>query len=88
MTVMRVNNGIVIRDAAVEGFGIALLATFMVHDALANKKLRAVDVGAEPEHATVFLAFPKDRHVSAKVLALAAHLRTAFGSPPYWDRMR
>jgi hypothetical protein len=27
-----------------------------------------------------------DRRVSAKVLALIAHLRTAFGTPPYWER--
>jgi len=85
-SVMHVNNGIVMRDAAVEGLGIALLATFLVHDALAAKTLRVVDVGAEVEHATVFVAYPKDRRVSAKVLAMIAHLRAAFGSPPYWDR--
>lgn len=86
-TVMRVNNGIVMRDAAIEGFGIALLPAFMVDDALAAKKLRVVDIGAEAEHATIFIAFPKNRHVSAKVLALVAHLRAAFGNPPYWDRL-
>ncbi len=85
--IFRVNNGIVMRDAAIEGFGIALLASFMVHDALASKKLRALDVGAEAEHATIFIAFPKDRNVSAKVAALVAHLRAAFGTPPYWDRV-
>jgi DNA-binding transcriptional LysR family regulator len=84
--VFRVNNGIVMRDAAIEGFGIALLASFMVHDALASKKLRVVDIGAEAEHATIFMAFPKDRHISARVTALVAHLRAAFGTPPYWDR--
>jgi DNA-binding transcriptional LysR family regulator len=84
--VMRVNNGIVMRDAAIEGFGIALLATFVVDDALASRKLRVVDVGAEAEHATIFIAFPKDRHVSAKLLALTEHLRAAFGNPPYWDQ--
>jgi DNA-binding transcriptional LysR family regulator len=84
--IFRVNNGIVMRDAAIEGLGIALLASFMVHDALASKELRAIDVGAEAEHATIFIAFPKDRRVSAKVSALVAHLRAAFGTPPYWDR--
>jgi DNA-binding transcriptional LysR family regulator len=85
--IFRVNNGIVMRDAAVEGFGIALLASFVVHDALVSKKLRAIDVGAEAEHATIFIASPKDRRVSAKVSALVAHLRAAFGTPPYWDRL-
>lgn len=84
--IMRVNNGIVMRDAAVEGLGIALLATFIVHDALERKKLTVVNVGAEAEHATIFIAYPRDRRVSAKVSGMIAHLRNAFGTPPYWDR--
>jgi DNA-binding transcriptional LysR family regulator len=84
-TVMRANNGIIMRAAALEGIGIALLSTFYFHDLLAARKLRVVDVGAEAEPATIFFAYPSDRRVSAKVLALIAHLRAAFGSPPYWD---
>src|SRR6266403_1071095 len=52
---MRVNNGIIMRDAAVEGLGIALLATFVFHDSLPSGKLRLLDVGAEAEPATVFI---------------------------------
>jgi DNA-binding transcriptional LysR family regulator len=84
--VMRVNNGIVMRDAAVEGLGIALLATFVFHNSLVSGKLRLLEVGAEAEPATVFIAYPYARRVSAKVLALIAHLRAAFGTPPYWER--
>jgi DNA-binding transcriptional LysR family regulator len=83
---MRVNNGIIMRDAAVEGLGIALLTTFISHELLASGKLRLLDVGAEAEPATIFIAYPNDRRVSAKVLALIAHLRSAFGTPPYWER--
>jgi DNA-binding transcriptional LysR family regulator len=83
---MRTNNGILMRDAAVEGLGIALLATYFFHDLLVSKKLRAIDVGAEAEPASIFIAYPNGRRVSAKVSALVAHLRTAFGSPPYWER--
>src|SRR5437879_2872593 len=71
---------------AVEGLGIALLATFVFHNSLASGKLRLLDVGAEAEPATVFIAYPYARRVSAKVLALIAHLRAAFGTPPYWER--
>jgi DNA-binding transcriptional LysR family regulator len=49
-------------------------------------KLRLLDVGAEAEPATIFIAYPNARRVSAKVLALIAHLRAAFGTPPYWER--
>jgi DNA-binding transcriptional LysR family regulator len=85
-TVMRANNGIVMRAAALDGVGIALLATFYFHDLMRAKKLRIVDVGAEAEPATIFFAYPNDRRVSARVLALIAHLRATFGSPPYWER--
>jgi DNA-binding transcriptional LysR family regulator len=83
---MRVNNGIIMRDAAVEGLGIALLSTFLVHDLVTSKQLQVVDVGAEAEPATIFIAYPSDRRVSAKVVALIAHLRNAFGIPPYWEQ--
>ena len=85
-SIMRVNNGIMMRVAALAGLGIALLTTFIVHDAVRSEELRLVDIGAEAESATLFIAYPNDRRVSAKVLALIAHLRTAFGTPPYWGR--
>ena len=85
--VMRVNNGIIMRDAAVEGLGIALLTTFIFYDAVTSGKLRLLDVGAEAEAAMIFIAYPNARRVSAKVLALIAHLRAAFGTPPYWERL-
>jgi DNA-binding transcriptional LysR family regulator len=74
------------RAAALDGMGIALLSTFLFHDLLTSKELRIVDVGAEAEPATIFIAYPNDRRVSGKVLALIAHLRATFGSPPYWER--
>lgn len=84
--VMRVNNGITMREAAMEGLGIALLATFVFYSSLSSGKLRLLDVGAEAEPANVFIAYPNASRVSAKVLALIAHLRAAFGTPPYWER--
>lgn len=83
--IMRVNNGIFMREAAIDGLGITLLPSFMVHDAVEAGKLRIIDIGAEAEHATISIAYPKDRPASAKVVALIAHLRAAFGTPPQWD---
>ena len=59
---------------------------FISHALLKSGKLRLLDVGAQAEPATIFIAYPNDSRVSAKVLALSAHLRTAFGTPPYWER--
>ena len=82
---LAVNSGIVMRDAAIAGVGIALLPTFLVHDAIADGRLEVVDVGLVPEPATLALVHPRDRKPAAKVVALTQALRRAFGDPPYWD---
>jgi DNA-binding transcriptional LysR family regulator len=83
---VRFNNGILMRGAVEEGLGIALLPRFLYYDLLKARKVRVVDVGVEAEPGTVFIAYPSDRRVTAKILALTAHLREFFGSPPYWER--
>lgn len=80
----RVNNGIMMRDAAVGGLGIALLPAFLVQPELASGALRIVDVGAQTESAEVFAAYPTAR-ASARLRALVDALRRAFGTPPYWE---
>ena len=82
---LRVNNGLIMRDAVVAGLGIALLPTFMIHTELANGALRIIDLGAEAESAEIYVAYPRDQGVSAKVRALTECLRRSFGDPPYWD---
>lgn len=82
---LRVNNGIVMRDAALEGLGITLLPSFFVHDTLASGALKRIDVGAEAEGAQLIIAYPRARKPSAKITALTASLRKRFGNPPYWD---
>ena len=82
---LRVNNGLVMRDAALAGLGVTLLPTFFVHEQLASGALVELDVGVEAEGAELFLAYPRDRGASAKIAALTASLRRSFGDPPYWD---
>jgi DNA-binding transcriptional LysR family regulator len=83
---MRVNNGILMRDAAVAGLGMTMLPSFMVHTTVASGQLQVVDVGVEPEGAEIFVGYPGAQAPSAKLRALIAHLKATFGSPPYWDR--
>ena len=80
---IRVNNGMMMRDAAVAGLGITLLPTFLMQPELARGALEIVDVGAITESAEVFVAYPTAR-ASAKLRALVAWLRRAFGTPPSW----
>lgn len=82
---LRINNGLMMRDAALAGLGIALLPTFLIHRELASGTLLALDVGKTAEGADLHVAYPRDRGPSAKLRALTEHLRRAFGDPPYWD---
>jgi len=83
---LRVNNGDVIRDAAIAGLGIALMPTFIVGEAIRAGQLREIeiDVPALPE--AIYMAHPEGRQVSAKLRALADCLRKAFGDRPYWEQ--
>lgn len=82
---LRVNNGIIMKDAALAGIGIALLPTFFVHDSIASGALVALDIRVQAEGAELFIAYARDHGSAAKILALAASLRQSFGEPPYWD---
>jgi DNA-binding transcriptional LysR family regulator len=84
-TGLNVNNGDMMRDAAIAGIGIALLPTFVAGAAIKAGQLQVIDAGvnAEPEH--IYIAHPEGRMPSAKLRALADHVRQAFGDPPYWE---
>ena len=82
---MRVNNGIVMHDAALAGLGITLLPSFMIGPELADGTLQVIDLGLEAEGAEVHLVYPLERGTSAKLRALVQCLRNAFGDPPYWE---
>lgn len=84
---LRVNNGIMMRDAAVAGLGIALLPTFLLQHELSKGMLKIVDVGAATESAEVFVAYPTAR-ASAKLRALVDWLRRSFGTPPSWETLQ
>ncbi|MFL4997245.1 MAG: LysR substrate-binding domain-containing protein, partial [Microvirga sp.] len=63
----------------------ALLPRFMIHDDLREGTLAILDLDQAPQRAELFVAHPRDRGSSRKVAALVAHLREAYGNPPYWE---
>jgi DNA-binding transcriptional LysR family regulator len=79
------NNGDMIRDAAAAGLGIALLPAFIAGPAISAGQLQEIDVGYRPEAEFIYMAHPEGRNPSAKLRAVADHLRKTFGDPPYWD---
>jgi DNA-binding transcriptional LysR family regulator len=79
------NNGDMMLDAAIAGLGISLLPAFIVGEALRDGKLTKIDVGIQAEPEFLYIGHPHGRKPSAKLRALAAWLKDAFGDPPYWD---
>jgi DNA-binding transcriptional LysR family regulator len=84
-TVLRVNNGLLMRDAAVQGLGIALLPTFFLEAPRRERTLEVIDIGARAEGATLYIGYPEHLRASAKIRALTAWLRDVFGNPPHWE---
>jgi DNA-binding transcriptional LysR family regulator len=82
---LRVNNGDVMRDAAVAGLGIALLPTFVAGEAIRSGALRVIELGVQAAAESIYVAHPEGRHTSAKLRAFVQCLRDAFGHPPYWE---
>ena len=76
---LRVNNGLLMRDAAVAGLGIALLATFLLETPPKKQALKILDIGAEAEGATLYIAYPEHLRSSGKIRALTAWLQQSIG---------
>ncbi|WP_104662397.1 LysR family transcriptional regulator [Ensifer adhaerens] len=79
------NNGDMLHDAAVSGIGIALLPAFIAGPSVREGQLMEIDVGLRPEPEFIYMAHPEGRRASAKLRAIAQHLKETFGDPPYWD---
>lgn len=84
---LRFNNGLLMREAALAGLGVALLPRFAIHRELAAGSLIELDMspGCEAEGAEIYLAYPSEGPASVKLRALVEHLRQCLGTPPYWE---
>lgn len=82
---LRVNNGMLMRDAAIAGLGIALLPTFLLEVPIKTRTLRVLDLGFEAEGAIIYSAYPEHLRASAKIRALTIWLQGAFGNPAHWE---
>ena len=84
---LRANNGEALREAAIAGFGLALLPTFIVGEDVRQGRLQPVlrDWTAGSPVA-VHAVFPASRNLSPKVRAFVDFLAERFGQEPYWVR--
>jgi DNA-binding transcriptional LysR family regulator len=81
----RSNSAEMLRAAALEGNGIAVLPTWAVADALRAGTLRRVLAAWEPPASAIYAVYPGNRLMSMKVRAFVDHLARCFGRTPYWD---
>lgn len=81
------DNGEVIRDALLAGFGIALKSTWDVATHLRSGQLVTVlDNYPLAETVAIWAVYPSRVFVPPKMLAFINFLAQHFGDPPYWDR--
>ena len=72
---MRVNNGELLKDAAIAGLGITYLPMFIVGLALKDGRLVEVLEDFRPEPLTLSAVYPQHRQSSRPVQALVDFLR-------------
>ncbi|MGQ9427219.1 LysR family transcriptional regulator [Gilvimarinus sp. F26214L] len=79
------NNGEALTEAAKNGLGIALGATFSVSAALKSGELVRVLPDHEFEPTAIHVIYPSTRQLSRKVRATVDFLVSAFDGVPAWD---
>jgi DNA-binding transcriptional LysR family regulator len=80
------DNGEVIRDALLAGFGIALKSTWDVAPHLRSGELVTVlDSYPLGETVAIWAVYPSRAFVPPKTVAFIDFLAAHFGDPPYWD---
>ena len=83
---LRLNNGLLERDAAERGAGIAMLPTFYVGPLIAAGKLVVLLPDWKPLELGIYAVYPQTQHVAPKVRAFVDFLVGHFGPKPSWDR--
>lgn len=79
------NNGEVLRDAAVRGLGIALLPVFIIREPLRQQQLQIVLPEYHPPELSVYVIYPVNRHLSAKIRLCVEFLQTYFSRSEDWN---
>jgi DNA-binding transcriptional LysR family regulator len=81
----RSNSAEMLRAAALDGIGIAVLPTWAAAEPLRTGALKRVLPGWELPTSAIYAVYPGNRLMSMKVRAFVNHLARCFGKPPYWD---
>jgi len=82
---LRGNNGDILVNAAIEGLGVILHPTFLVYEALQQKRLVRILPDWEADELSVFAVYPHRKFLPPKVRSFIDFLAERFGPEPYWD---
>ena len=82
---LSVNNGDALRVAALNGFGLVRLPTFIVGADLQSGALASVLDDYLEQGLVIHAVYPHARHLSPTVRAFVDYLAERFGPRPYWD---
>ncbi|WED23750.1 LysR family transcriptional regulator [Vibrio sp. JC009] len=83
---IRVDHGEAVRDAAVDGMGIAKCAIWIAYEQLKRGELiQVLEDYPLVDNAAIWAVYPSSRLLAPKVRAFIDYLAGYYGSPPYWD---
>ncbi|QUM81085.1 LysR family transcriptional regulator [Moritella sp. 5] len=83
----RVDLAEAIRDAAISGWGIAYLATYLLTDEFRTGKLIQLLPKWQASQSMQFYAvYPSRKHLPKKISAAITFFKEYIGQPSYWDR--
>ncbi|BEU04341.1 LysR family transcriptional regulator [Agarivorans sp. OAG1] len=83
---VRVDHGEAVRDAALQGLGVAMCAEWLVYKQLENGNLVEVlqDYSLN-DAAAIWAVYPSSRLLAPKVRAFLDYFAEYYGAPPYWE---
>ena len=82
----RINNGIVLAEAALAGHGILMTPSFYVAPLLRAGKLKRILPAYRLKELGIYAVYPQREHVPPKVRAFADFLAQRFGRKPDWEK--
>ncbi|KII76206.1 LysR family transcriptional regulator [Vibrio renipiscarius] len=83
---IKVDHGEAVRDAAVDGMGIAMCATWIAYQHLRDGRLvEVLENYTLIDNSDIWAVYPSSRLLAPKVRAFIDYFSEYYGTPPYWD---
>ena len=83
---IRINNGIVLAEAAIAGGGVLVTPSFYVAPMLRDGRLKRILTAYRLPELGIYAVYPQRAHVPPKVRAFIDYLAARFGRKPDWEK--